>query len=122
MHEPAIDIAPAVARRIGPGNARLARRPAHPTYLCPGCGCRGSHTEPASLVILAADGLPDVARYAHPACMPSSVRPAGPRSFRLPDHAAATGTAALLPVPARDGFRPALIIDLVHRPSARTPR
>ena len=74
MHDPAIDIAPAVARRIGPGNARLARRPAHPTYLCPGCGCRGSHTEPASLVILAADGLPDVARYAHPACMPSSVR------------------------------------------------
>ena len=90
MHDPAIDIAPEVARRIGPGNVRLARRPAHPTYLCPGSGSRGSHTEPASLVILAADGLPDVARYVHPACMPSSIRPVGPRSFRLPDDAAAT--------------------------------
>jgi hypothetical protein len=119
MAEPVIRIAPPVAELIGPENTAAARRPPNRTYKCPRCGGQGSFAQPSSLVVMVADGMPTLVRYAHPACMPSCVQPYAPQSFRVPDSRAMHLTAALLP--GRHGYRPAVIAELTGRETIVLP-
>jgi hypothetical protein len=113
MEQPVINIAPPVAELLGPEIIAEARRPLQPTYKCAGCAGQGSFARPASLVVLVADGMPTMIRYAHPGCKPSCVQRYAPQAFRIPDGRAMHLTAALLP--GRRAHRPVVIAELISR-------
>lgn len=112
-----IHIDPEVERIIGPQAAAIARRPSQPSYKCAGCDNQGRFTDPSSVVVLTVPGRATVIRYAHRACMPSSVGPGRPRSRQDPE-ADMTACAALLP--GGSGTRAVLIIEPVARAVAIT--